>query len=298
MEFFKNMAIYVEVVRAKSFRRAAEVLGMPNSTVSRRIAELEKAVGLRLLNRTTRTVELTGEGRIYYERCRRIVEEARLAHEALRDMHEQPTGVLRASLPVDFSVVFLAPLLADFARQYPGISFDLDLTPRRANLVSDPVDVAIRVGEQGDPGVISRQIASLSIELYASPAYLEAAGIPRSPEDLLQHQCLRIRAMDWSLYRGESRITLPVTGRFVVNNVGMLRRLSLLGVGIAALAGELIQQELAQGELVRILPDWHLDQVSVYAITETRLLPAKTRLFIDYLMACFRSGLGNIHGMS
>ena len=298
MEIFKNMAIYVEVVRAKSFRRAAEVLGMPNSTVSRRIAELEKAVGLRLLNRTTRTVELTGEGRIYYERCRRIVEEARLAHEALRDMHEQPTGVLRASLPVDFSVVFLAPLLADFARQYPGISFDLDLTPRRANLVSDPVDVAIRVGEQGDPGVISRQIASLSIELYASPAYLEAAGIPRSPEDLLQHQCLRIRAMDWSLYRGESRITLPVTGRFVVNNVGMLRRLSLLGVGIAALAGELIQQELAQGELVRILPDWHLDQVSVYAITETRLLPAKTRLFIDYLMACFRSGLGNIHGMS
>lgn len=298
MEIFKNMAIYVEVVRAKSFRRAAEVLGMPNSTVSRRIAELEQAVGLRLLNRTTRTVELTGEGRIYYERCRRIVEEARLAHEALRDMHEQPTGVLRASLPVDFSVVFLAPLLADFARQYPGISFDLDLTPRRANLVSDPVDVAIRVGEQGDPGVISRQIASLSIELYASPAYLEAAGIPRSPEDLLQHQCLRIRAMDWSLYRGESRITLPVTGRFVVNNVGMLRRLSLLGVGIAALAGELIQQELAQGELVRILPDWHLDQVSVYAITETRLLPAKTRLFIDYLMACFRSGLGNIHGMS
>lgn len=298
MEIFKNMAIYVEVVRAKSFRRAAEVLGMPNSTVSRRIAELEKAVGLRLLNRTTRTVELTGEGRIYYERCRRIVEEARLAHEALRDMHEQPTGVLRASLPVDFSVVFLAPLLADFARQYPGISFDLDLTPRRANLVSDPVDVAIRVGEQGDPGVISRQIASLSIELYASPVYLEAAGIPRSPEDLLQHQCLRIRAMDWSLYRGESRITLPVTGRFVVNNVGMLRRLSLLGVGIAALAGELIQQELAQGELVRILPDWHLDQVSVYAITETRLLPAKTRLFIDYLMACFRSGLGNIHGMS
>ncbi|MGL5631032.1 MAG: LysR substrate-binding domain-containing protein, partial [Azovibrio sp.] len=227
MEIFKNMAIYVEVVRAKSFRHAAEVLGMPNSTVSRRIAELEKAVGLRLLNRTTRTVELTGEGRIYYERCRRIVEEARLAHEALRDMHEQPTGVLRASLPVDFSVVFLAPLLADFARQYPGISFDLDLTPRRANLVSDPVDVAIRVGEQGDPGVISRQIASLSIELYASPAYLEAAGIPRSPEDLLQHQCLRIRAMDWSLYRGESRITLPVTGRFVVNNVGMLRRLSL-----------------------------------------------------------------------
>lgn len=298
MEIFKNMAIYVEVVRAKSFRRAAEVLGMPNSTVSRRIAELEKAIGLRLLNRTTRTVELTGEGRIYYERCRRIVEETRLAHEALRDMHEQPTGVLRASLPVDFSVVFLAPLIADFARQYPGISFDLDLTPRKANLVSDPVDVAIRVGEQGDPGVISRQIASLSIELYASPVYLEAAGIPRSPEDLLQHQCLRIRAMDWSLYRGESRITLPVTGRFVVNNVGMLRRLSLLGVGIAALAGELIQQELAQGELVRILPDWHLDQVSVYAITETRLLPAKTRLFIDYLMACFRSGLGNIHGMS
>lgn len=298
MDIFKNMAIYVEVVRAKSFRRAAEVLEMPNSTVSRRISELEKAIGLRLLNRTTRTVELTEEGRIYYERCRRIVEEARLAHEALRDMHEQPTGVLRASLPVDFSVVFLAPLMADFARQYPGIRFDLDLTPRKANLVSDPVDIAIRVGEQGDPGVISRQIASLSVELYASPAYLEAAGILRSPEDLLQHQCLKIKEMDWSLYRGESRITLPVTGRIVVNNVGMLRRFCLLGMGIAPLAGELLQQELAQGELVRILPDWHLEQLSVYAITETRLLPAKTRLFIDYLMTCFHSGQGNMQGIS
>ena len=121
MEFLNDMALFVEVVKARSFRGAADIIGMPNSTLSRRISALEKALGLRLLHRTTRKITLTEAGQIYYERCKRIVDEAKLAHEQLSGMLAQPSGVLRASLPVDFTVTYLAPLIAEFARLYPGI---------------------------------------------------------------------------------------------------------------------------------------------------------------------------------
>ena len=141
-----DMALFVEVAKAMSFRGAAAAIGVPNSTLSRRISALENAIGLRLLHRTTRRIELTEAGRIYFERCKRIVDEARLAHEQLGDMLAQPSGVLRASLPVGFATVFLAPLVAEFAGRYPAITFEFDLSPRRADLVAEPVDVAIRMG--------------------------------------------------------------------------------------------------------------------------------------------------------
>lgn len=140
----------------KSFRRAADSLSMPNSTLSRRISGLEKSIGLRLLHRTTRKIELTEAGQIYFERCKRIVDEARLAHEQLGEMLEQPSGILRASLPVDFATTYLAPLIAKFSVCYPGISFEFDLTPRNVDLVAEPFDVAIRMGSQSDSALIAR----------------------------------------------------------------------------------------------------------------------------------------------
>lgn len=160
--YLKDMALFVEVVKAKGFRGAAEAVGIPNSTLSRRISSLEKTIGLRLLHRTTRKIELTEAGQIYFERCKRIVDEARLAHEQLGEMLEQPSGVLRVSLPVDFAVTYLAPLIAEFAGLYPGISFDFDLTPRRVDLVSEPFDVAIRMGESENSQLIARPLASLT----------------------------------------------------------------------------------------------------------------------------------------
>src|SRR5207248_2331429 len=161
----------------------------PNSTISRRISLLEKAIGLRLLHRTTRKVELTEAGQIYFERCKRIVDEARLAHEQLGDLLAQPSGTLRASLPVDFAVIYMAPLIAEFARLYPGISFDFDLTPRQINLVSEPFDVAIRIGELENSQLVARHLASMAPSIYASPGYLEREGEPLVPEDLARHQC-------------------------------------------------------------------------------------------------------------
>lgn len=284
MELLNDMALFVEVVNAKGFRGAADATGVPNSTLSRRIALLEKAIGLRLLHRTTRKIELTEAGQLYYERCRRIVDEARIAHEQLGEMLAQPSGVLRASLPVDFATVYLAPLLAEFARLYPGISFDFDLTPRRVDLISEPFDVAIRMGDQPSSTLIARQLAKLSSNLYASPRYLKHSGVPAHPSDLAQHECLGFtRAGSWTLHRGDERVEVQVGGRFVLNSVGMFRRLAIFDQGIIMLPEQVVAEDLAAGRLQRVLAQWQGAATPVYALTETRLLPAKTSRFIEFL---------------
>lgn len=285
VELLNDMALFVEVVKARGFRHAAETVGIPNSTVSRRISNLEKAIGLRLLHRTTRKIELTEAGRIYFERCKRIVDEAKLAHEQLGEMLAQPSGVLRASLPVDFAIIYLAPLIAEFARRYPGITFDFDLTPHLVDLVSEPFDVAIRMGDPPNSNLIARKLASLSRYLYASPRYLEHSGEPGHPSDLVQHECLGFRSekASWTLHNAHESVKVAVGGRFQLNSVGLIRRLATLDLGIAVLPEEIAAEDVALGRLRRILPDWEGTAAPVYAMTETRLLPAKTQRFIEFL---------------
>lgn len=283
-QLLNDMALFVEVVKAMSFRRAADATGVPNSTLSRRINALEKGIGLRLLHRTTRKIELTEAGQLYYERCKRVVEEARLAHEQLGEMLAQPIGALRASLPVDFAVTFLTPLLPEFSRRYPGITFDFDLTPRRVDMVSEPFDVAIRMGEPQDSNLIARLLARLPTYLYASPRYLELSGQPNEPADLEQHECLNIlKPGEWTLHKGTQLTKVSVGSKFVINSVGMIRRLATLDMGIILMPEEIVADDLANGRLRRVLPEWQGSPASVYAITETRLLPAKTRCFIEFL---------------
>ncbi|MFU7019329.1 LysR family transcriptional regulator [Pseudomonas aeruginosa] len=284
MEYLNDMALFVEVVKAKSFRAAGDATGVPNSTISRRIGALERSIGLRLLHRTTRRIELTEAGQIYYERCRRIVEEARMAHDQLGEMLAQPSGTLRASLPVDFATIYMAPLIVEFAQRYPGINFDFDLTPRRVDLVTEPFDVAIRMGEQPNSALIARQLAELTPHLYASPHYLEKAGDPLEPADLQRHACLGYaKSGPWKLQNGEQHIDVDLGRRFIVNSVGMYRSLAVLGQGIALLADGVVAEDVAEGRLRQVLPGWHGHPIPVYALTETRLLPAKTLRFIEFL---------------
>lgn len=289
MEILNDMALFVEVVKAMSFRGASEATGIPNSTLSRRVSGLEKSVGLRLLHRTTRKLELTEAGRLYYERCRRIVEEAKVAHEQLSEMAAQPSGVLRASMPVDLATIFLAPLLAEFVQRYPGIRFELDLTPRRVDLVSEPYDIAIRVGEQLDSTLIARKIGGFPSQLFASPRYLERAGIPVRPEDLSQHDCILFpRNSTWTLYKEGHMVDVQVGGRFTVNSVAMFKSLAALDQGIVLLPASVIMDDIAHGRLLPVLPEWHTASRPVYALTETRLLPAKTQRFISFLQERFK----------
>jgi DNA-binding transcriptional LysR family regulator len=202
----------------------------------------------------------------------------------LGEMLAQPCGLLRVSLPVDFAITYLAPLIAEFARRYPGINFEFDLTPRRVDLVSEPFDLAIRVGESDPSHMIARPLARLPPYLYASPRYLELNGEPNKPSDLTQHQCLCIlKANVWMLHNGVQTVEAAIGGRFRLNSVGMIRRLATLDMGIAFMPKEIAAEELADGRLRRILPQWHVPSTTVYAITETRLLPAKTQRFIEFL---------------
>ncbi|MGI0119053.1 LysR substrate-binding domain-containing protein [Zooshikella sp. RANM57] len=284
MELLKDMALFVEVGKVMNFRKAAESLDMPSSTLSRRISKLEKAIGLRLLHRTTRKVELTEAGQIYFERCKRIVDEAKLAHEQLGEMLAQPSGLLRASVPVDFATIYLAPLLAEFAEQYPGINFELDLTPRQVDLISENVDVAIRMGEPPNSNLIARKLTQLTGKLFASPHYLARAGSPNHPLQLANHNCIGFpRSGNWVFQRGDELVGVEVGGRFMLNNVGMMRRLATLDQGVIMIPPQAIAEELKLNLLIPVMPEWSGKPIPVYALTETRLLPAKTRCIIDFL---------------
>ena len=284
MELLNDMALFVEVCKVMSFRKAAENLDMPSSTLSRRISHLEEAIGLRLLHRTTRKVELTEAGQLYFERCKRIVGEAKLAHEQLGEMLSNPSGKLRISLPVDFGTIFLTSLLVEFAEHYPGINFEIDLTPRLVDLVTQNIDVAIRMGNPPNSNLIAHKLMQFRGNLFASPKYLEQHGIPEHPNDLVHHECLSFPNNTlWKLYRAEEKIEVKIGARFMLNNVGMTRKLSLLGQGIIFTPYEVVQDDLNDGLLKPVLPEWQGDLLPVYALTETRLLPAKVRVFLDFL---------------
>jgi DNA-binding transcriptional LysR family regulator len=293
VELLSYMRLFVEVARTRSFRRAAEALDMPNSTLSRHIAELEKTIGLRLLHRSTRKVELTEAGDVYFKRCQSIVEEARIAHESLLDVVERPSGTLRVSMPADLATGYLAPILADFATTYPLIAFEFDLTPRRIDLQADPFDLALRIGPPptAPSMLVARQIALLPRYLYAAPSYLKKAPPLTVPDDLRHHvMCiaqgtLRQGDVVRTLYRGDESVEVTTPTRFAMNSVGLTRSLAAHGVGIAAMDTELARDDVDLGRLVRVLPEWSLSPVQVHAITETRLLPARTRLFIEFLKA-------------
>jgi DNA-binding transcriptional LysR family regulator len=279
-----DIALFIEVVKAKSFRRAAEVLDMPNSTVSRRINALEALVGLRLFHRTTRKVEVTEAGQIYFDRVQPILEQARLAHEQLGELRTAPTGVLRVSLPVDYATTYLAPLIAEFSRMNPGISFELDLTPRNIDLVTEPFDLVIRMGAQPDSQMIARPLGHLRPNVYASPGYLAQAGEPASPADLADHQCIDFpRTVAWHLQRGHDKVDVPIHGRFRLNSPGMARRLAACDLGLVLIPEELVAEEVRDGRLRRVLADWHGEPTPVCVLTESKLLPAKSQHFIAFL---------------
>ena len=286
MNYLNHMSYFVEVVKAKSFRGAAIALAMPNSTLSRKIKELEIFIGLRLLHRTTRKLELTEAGQIYYERCRTIIEEARLAHQQLDSLLEQPQGLLRMSLPSDFAIFILGPMIKDFSDAYPNIRFDLDLTPRNVDLVTEPYDLAIRIGQLADSGLIARKLGKLSRSLYASHDYLIEHGIPETPNDLDNHEFLTMRkdlVEQCHLSRGQNQITFKPKGRFQMNSIGLLKCFAVIGAGLAILPDRIVEEAVTSAKLTKVMPDWKADDVTVYALTETRLLPAKTHIFIEFI---------------
>jgi len=282
-----DMVLFVEVARTGSFSRASANLTVPGATLSRRIAAMEHRLGVRLFDRTTRRVALSEPARRYFERCAPLVDEARLVHEALRTGVKQPTGHLRVSMPVDLGVHWIGPLLPDFARLHTGVSFELDLSPRHSDLISEHVDVAIRLGAvKGDP-LIVRRIGSIKQALFAAPAYLDRRGRPRQPPDLVEHDCLHVvhssRSARWRFRKGKNTIEVTVRGRFELNNVGLMRVLAERGMGVAMLPPALARESVSAGRLEQILPGCELAALPLHAVMSSRLQPATVRAFVDFI---------------
>ncbi|MEO6985204.1 MAG: LysR family transcriptional regulator [Paralcaligenes sp.] len=282
-----DIALFVEVAKRKNFSRAAEALDMPVSTLSRRISELERQIGVRLLKRSTRKMELTEAGSVYFERCQHIVAEARIAHEQLLEVAQLPKGRLHISMPASFSLIFMPIILRDFCEQYPDIECQLDLGINPIDLLADSFDIVIRFGSQPDSGVISRLITNVPICLYASSGYLARYGAPLLPNDLPGHQCLRAGVgkedSTWVLTSGSKIEKVPVAGRLAINNIVMLQRMALQGLGIAPLPTHWSVNMGMAERLQRVLPEWEFKPIPLLALFPSRMVPAKVRVFIEFL---------------
>ena len=283
----EDMALFVAVARALSFTKASAATGIPIATLSRRIANMERRAEVRLFERTTRQLALTGIGRRYFDKCERIVQEAEIAQEILRDAVEKTVGHLRVSTPVEFGLYNVFPVVEAFARFYPDITIDLDLTPRPVDLIEEGVDISIRLGELPDSPLVVRRLGSAERVLYASPQYLALHGIPKKPEDLADHSCIIQSYMnspnEWKLVNRKRTMSVAVKGRFSTNNVSMCLKLAAQSHGIAALSPTIVRSSLGIDSVQQILDGWSFPPMPVHAVMTSRLMPARVRLFLEFL---------------
>jgi len=286
------MAVFSKVVAAGSLSAAARDLGLSPAMVSRRLAALEARLGVRLLNRTTRSLHLTDEGAAYYESCARVLAEIEHANSAVAAGRHEPQGTLRVALPAAFGNQYVAPLIPQFAARYPEVQLALSLSDRSVDLVQDGFDLAIRIAALTDSSLAARKLAPNHRVVCASPEYLRRHGAPRTPDDLPQHNCLLAAdvASRWD-YRGPDgkRGSVRVTGRYWCDNWEVLREWAVAGLGVALKSTWDVRGHLESGALVPLLPGYNFDSdVAIYAVyPHRRHLPAKTRAFIDFLASSF-----------
>lgn len=287
-DLLRGIAVFTEVARLKSISRAAEALGLPKSTVSGRVSALEGQVALRLLKRTTRKVELTDEGLAYFAECQRILEAVESAHENLAGTRVEPSGHLRVAMTPDFALR-LVKTLPEFQVRYPRIALELDFTTRRVDPLTENCDIAIHIGALTDSLLTAYKLAEVAPQLYAAPAYLDARGLPASPTDLEKHSCIVVRPLAdeplavWDLRRGGERRLIKVGTNLILNSIGVSQRLAVAGAGIALLPEDLCRDHVASRQLVHLLEGWRAPPVPIHALTASRLHPARTRAFLDYL---------------
>jgi DNA-binding transcriptional LysR family regulator len=283
----QDIGFFVEVARVASFTRASKASGIPIATLSRRISLMEKRIGVRLFQRTTRRLALTEPGRRYFERCERIMQDAAAAQEILKASAERLCGHLRLSTPVEFGLTLIAPIVDQFARQHPDITIDVDLSPRPTNFIDENIDVSIRLGEVKGSSLIVRHLGNAARLFYAAPSYLARYGIPTQPKDLADHECILQSYMAqpdiWRLISGRKFVDVDVHGRFSTNNVSMTLRLAEMGHGIAAISPAIARQAYDAGTVRHVLTDWSFPPMPVQAVMNSRLIPARVRAFVDFL---------------
>lgn len=285
-ELLYDMALFVETVRAGGFGRAAEHLGLAKSTLSMRINALEKHLDLRLLNRTTRKIELTEAGQIYFNKACLILEEAQNLRLHLDNLRQEPAGTITLTTTDDFGKIFLSSVIQEFCQRYPKIRLHFHLSQTVEDLISQRFDLAIRMGKQADSSLIIQKIGVECCHLYASPEYLQQISYPHTPNQLPESGYILFENNvynEWVLKNGTKTITLPSASQLMSNNFGMNAQLAAHHNGIALLPDIVAYPLVQQGKLHAVLPQYQTDNAPIYAVTANKLLPEKTRLFIAFL---------------
>ncbi len=288
----RDMAFFAAVAKAGSFTKASLELDVPTSTLSRRITEFEADIKIKLFNRTTRRVTLTETGARYLQQIDDIVQQAKTVNDELNSETSDPSGVLRVSMPNDFATYFADAHFAEFHAIYPRISFDIFLTTTLPDLMTQRHDVAVLTGEPPAASrLVARRVGLVRRHLYASPEYLAARGMPREPAQLADHQCLFAQEAEtgagWTLHSGAQQVPVRPTPLLATNSQSLIRQLMLQGMGIGQLSRTQAAALLQNGQIVRVLPEWELDPVPLYILTASRLVPARVRVFVDFLVQKF-----------
>lgn len=283
-----DIVVFTKVAETKSFTGAAEQLGLPKSTVSRKLAQLEERLGVRLVQRTTRKLALTEIGEAYYERAARIVADLHAAEQVVTDMQATPRGRLRVTAPIDLSTRYLGAIIANFIADHPDITVELDATDRIVDLIEDGYDVAVRFGQLPESTLIARKLTAFDGYLCASPAYLAKRGTPTSVEELDDHDKVLFlpnsRSTGWTLTNGEQTYELGRPARFSSNNLGAVRDVVLAGGGISVMTEFMVACDVREGRIVQVLPGWTGRAVDVQAVYPARQnLPPRLTLFLDHL---------------
>ncbi len=278
-------AVFVKVAQMKSFSAAARQLGLPTSTVSTRVARLERRLGVTLLQRTTRRLSLTELGEIYFHHAATGLAHMVEAEAAVTASLGAPTGRLRITAPSDFGDAILVGLLERLRRSYPRLDVDLSLAESYVDLVAEGVDVAIRAGELSDSTLIAKRVGIACWALFASTGYLDAAPALISPRGLRRHRCLQFTSFgksQWTLANGEDSVTVPMDGNLIVNDLGVIRLLTLHGQGIGILPTYICRADVAAGRLVRVLDNWEARADPIHLVyPRQRFVPPKLRAFMD-----------------
>ncbi len=289
MDNLSGMAVFAQVVESRSFTGAAQRLGMSKAAVSKQISRLEERLGARLLNRTTRRLNLTEVGAAFYERCARIVAEAEEAELAVTRLNTAPRGTLRVDAPVNFGMQYLAPLLPPFMQRNDELSVDITFSDRFVDLIDEGYDMAIRIAQLADSSLIARKLADMPSVICAAPLYWDLHGRPAHPSELSRHNCFAYSYLatgsEWRLQGPDGEVTVRVSGSLSANNGDVLRQAATAGLGVVALPVFLACDDLRAGLLEPALADYRPPTRGVYAVyPHNRHLSAKVRAFVDYLV--------------
>jgi len=286
-----GIVVFVEVINAGSFTKAADNTGHSTSYISKEINKLEERLGLRLMNRTTRSISLTPEGEMYFQQCQQIIDDAEQAESSVNQRQVEPKGTLKVSCPMSFGFSHLRPIFARFLTTFPQVNLELDMTGRQVDVVADGIDVAIRTaGELEDSSLISRHLISSFGVTVASPQYLSTHGVPQHPSELSQHQTITYSHIkmpniwQYQTAQGE-QISVQLQSRVITNSPEMELDLALAGLGITRMPEFYLDDKLDNGELVSLFDDYQKTPINVYLVYASRKhMSAKVRSFIDFIL--------------